>query len=112
MREGHLSCLLPSEILVNRIGSQILFSVYIGSTYKAKVYPWLGFPDGAVVKDHLPMQETQGLGSNPWVGSPLQEEVVPHSSILAWRIPWTEEPGGLQSVGSQELDMTDVRTHR
>ena len=112
MREGHLSCLLPSEILVNRIGSQILFSVYIGSTYKAKVYPWLGFADGAVVKDHLPMQETQGLGFNPWVGSPLQEEVVPHSSILAWRIPWTEEPGGLQSVGSQELDMTDARTHR
>ena len=29
-----------------------------------------------------------------------------HSSILAWRIPWTEEPGGLQSMGSQELDMT------
>ena len=30
-----------------------------------------------------------------------------HSSILAWRIPWTEEPGGLQSMGSLELDMTD-----
>ena len=29
-----------------------------------------------------------------------------HSSILAWRIPWTEEPGGLQSMGLQELDMT------
>ena len=29
-----------------------------------------------------------------------------HSSILAWRIPWTEEPGGLQSMGSQESDMT------
>ena len=31
----------------------------------------------------------------------LEEEMAPHSSILAWRIPWTEEPGGLQSVGSQ-----------
>ena len=30
-----------------------------------------------------------------------------HSSILAWRIPWTEEPGGLQSKGSQESDMTE-----
>ena len=30
-----------------------------------------------------------------------------HSSIPAWRIPWTEEPGGLQSIGSQELDMTE-----
>ena len=33
---------------------------------------------------------------------PLEEEMVTHSSILAWRIPWTEEPGGLQSMGSQE----------
>ena len=32
----------------------------------------------------------------------------PHSSVLACRIPWTEEPGGLQSIGSQELDTTEV----
>ena len=32
---------------------------------------------------------------------PLEEETATHSSILAWRIPWTEEPGGLQSMGSQ-----------
>ena len=32
---------------------------------------------------------------------PLEEEVATHSGILAWRIPWTEEPGGLQSTGSQ-----------
>ena len=32
---------------------------------------------------------------------PLEKEMAPHSSILAWRIPWTEEPGGLQFVGSQ-----------
>ena len=32
---------------------------------------------------------------------PLEEEMATHSSILAWRIPWTEEPGGLQSTGSQ-----------
>ena len=36
----------------------------------------------------------------------LQEEMVNHSSILAWEILWTEEPGGLQSLGSQESDMT------
>ena len=36
----------------------------------------------------------------------LVKEMATHSSILAWRIPWTEEPGGLQSVGSQESDMT------
>ena len=34
-----------------------------------------------------------------------------HSSILAWRIPWTEEPGGLQSIGSQESDTTEQLTH-
>ena len=37
---------------------------------------------------------------------PLEKGVATHSSILAWRIPWTEEPGRLQSVGSKELDTT------
>ena len=46
-----------------------------------------------------------------WVRSlgredPLEKEMATYSSILAWRIPWTEEPGGLQFMGSQELDMT------
>ena len=45
------------------------------------------------------MQETQVhfLGEE----DPLEEEMATHSSLLAWRIPWTEEPGGLQSRGSQ-----------
>ena len=37
---------------------------------------------------------------------PLENEMTAHSSILAWEIPWTEEPGRLQSMGSQESDMT------
>ena len=41
----------------------------------------------------------QSLGQE----NPLEEEVVTHSSILAWRIPWTEEPGGLQSLGSERV---------
>ena len=55
---------------------------------------------------HLPaMQET-------WVRSlgrkdPLEKAMAIHSSILAWRIPWTEEPGGLQSMGSQRVDTTE-----
>ena len=36
----------------------------------------------------------------------LDKKMATHSSILAWEIPWTEEPGGLQSMGSQELDRT------
>ena len=35
-------------------------------------------------------------------GGPLEEEMAPHPSILAWEIPWTEEPGGLQSMGHTE----------
>ena len=50
-----------------------------------------------------PMRETQvrSLGRE----DPLEKEMATHSSILAWRIPWTEEPGGLQSMG---LDTTKV----
>ena len=38
---------------------------------------------------------------------PLEEEMVVHFSILAWRLLWTEEPGGIQSIGYKELDMTE-----
>ena len=38
---------------------------------------------------------------------PLEKEMATHSSILFWRIPWSEEPGGLQSMGSQESDTTE-----
>ena len=44
------------------------------------------------------------LSFNPWVGKiNLEEEMATRSSILAWRIPWTQEPGGLQSMGSQRV---------
>ena len=42
---------------------------------------------------------------------PLEEGMATHSSILAWRIPWAEEPGGLQSIGHKESDMTEVTEH-
>ena len=51
------------------------------------------------------MQETR-VRSLGWE-DPLEKEMATHSSTLAWRIPWTEEPGGLQSMGWQELDMTE-----
>ena len=38
----------------------------------------------------------------------MAKEMVTHSSILAWRIPWTDEPGGLQSMGRTELDETEA----
>ena len=46
------------------------------------------------------------MGSIPGWEYPLEKEVATHSSILAWEISWTEEPARLQSMGSQELDMT------
>ena len=43
-------------------------------------------------------------GFNPWIRKdPLEEDMGMHSSILAWRIPWTEESGGLQSMGSHRV---------
>ena len=50
------------------------------------------------------MQETQEM----WVQSlgqedPLEEEMATHTKILAWKIPWTEKPGGLQCMGSQRV---------
>ena len=43
--------------------------------------------------------EVREVGSIPGVEDPLGEEMATHPSILAWRVPWTEEPGGLQSIG-------------
>ena len=67
----------------------------------------MGFPGGSVVKN-LPasagLQEMQvrSLGQE----DPLEKEMATHSSIVALEIPWTEEPGGLQSMGCKELDTT------
>ena len=54
-----------------------------------------------MVKNLPAMQETQ-IQFLGWE-DPLEEEIATHSSILAWRIPWTEKPGGLQSIRSQRV---------
>ena len=56
------------------------------------------------VKNLPAMQEIQ-IQFLGWK-DPLEEEMATHSSILAWKIPWTEEPGRLQSMGLRESDMT------
>ena len=55
------------------------------------------------------MQEVQERWT-PSLGQedPLEEEMATHSSLLAWKIPWTEEPGGLQSVGWQRVGRTEA----
>ena len=60
-----------------------------------------GFPDGSVVKN-LPAKQEMWVRSLGWE-DPLEKKMATHSSILAWEIPWTEEPGGLQSIGSQRV---------
>ena len=77
--------------------SDILF-VWVGGG-------WRGFHRGSAVKNPPAMQEPQAT----WVQSlgqedPLEEGIATHSSVLAWRIPWKEEPGGLQSVGLQRVE--------
>ena len=60
-----------------------------------------GFLGGSVVKNLPANQETQVCSQGR--EDPLEKEMATHSSILAWRIPWTEEPDGLQSMGSQRV---------
>ena len=61
----------------------------------------LEMPNGSVLKNLPAIQEIQvrSLGRE----DPLEKEMATHSSILAWRIPWTEEPGGIQSVESPRV---------
>ena len=63
-----------------------------------------GFPGGTVVKNKPANSgDSRDVGLIPGLEDPLEEEMATHSSILAWRIPGTEEPGGLQSMGSQTV---------
>ena len=69
---------------------------------------WEGFPGGSVVKNLPAVQQTQiqSLGQE----DPLEKEMATYSSILAWKITWTEEAGGLQSNSPwshKELDTTE-----
>ena len=61
----------------------------------------MGFPGDPVVKN--PPANAGDTGSIPGSETSLEEEMATHSSILAWEIPWTEEPGGLQSLKSQRV---------
>ena len=66
-----------------------------------------GFPSGSAIKNPPAVQETQ----ETWVRSlgqedALEEGMATHFSFLAWRIPWTEEPGGYSPQGHKELDTT------
>ena len=68
----------------------------------------MGFPGGSVEKNHLLTEEmgVQSLGPE----HPLEKEMAMHSSILAWRIPWIEEPGRLPSMELQSQIQLSTHT--
>ena len=65
----------------------------------------MGLPRGMCGKEPTcQCRRCKRCGFDPWVGKiPRSRKWQPHSSILAWKIPWTEEPGGLQSIGLQRV---------
>ena len=93
MEECIVQCLCITELLYSRGWHNIVNQLYFSK----------GFPGGSELKN-LPVQEMQEIQvrSLGWEDT-LEQEMATHSSILAWRIPWTEEPGGLQSTGPQRV---------
>ena len=67
-----------------------------------------GFPDDTVIKNLS--NKVGSLGSIPGWEDPLEKEIGTHSSILAWGIPWREEPGGRMSMGSQRVGLNFSQT--
>ena len=63
----------------------------------------MGFPSGSALKNPPASAGDLGSRSLGWE-DPLEKGIATHSSFLAGRIPWTEEPGGLQSMGSQRVE--------
>ena len=68
------------------------------------MFEYKDFPGGLAVNNMPAMQEThETLVGSLGCEDPLERGMAPNSSILAWRISWTEEPGGLQPIGSQRV---------
>ena len=86
-----------------------MFSFLLGIYLRVKLLGHMASSMAQVVKNLPAMQETQetqiwSLGRE----DPLEEGMATHSSILAWRIPWTEESGNLQSIGHKESNTTEA----
>ena len=93
--------LQPLLQLGNSLGWPKISFKFSAKRYRTNI---LEFPCGSAVKNLPAVQETQEAQVRPLSGEdPLEKEVAPHSSILAWRIPWTEEPGGIQAIGLQRV---------
>ena len=101
---------LTTHISVNKSVVFWLSAYHPGSNKFNLSCVWGALPGGASGKEPACQYRLDIRDSGSILGQddPREKEMTTHSSILAWRIPWTEEPGGLQSIGSQESDTAEA----
>ena len=91
-----------TTVTLSRYHGATEFDEVSGNVLKRElIWTFLLFPGGSEVKASACNEGD--LGSIPGSGRPLEKEMATHSSILAWKIPWREEPGGPQSMGWQRV---------
>ena len=104
---GHLGQEHIQEVIFKQRNERLIGDVQ--ENKKGKVYyrqspSLMAFPDDSGIKDLPAVQETQGIQvQSMGQEDPLEGEMATHSSILTWKIPWTEEPDRLQSKVSQRV---------
>ena len=104
------SLLIHNNLLINSIDTCWTFSTSDVLLDSSKS---VGFPDGSAVKNPPAMQEMKETWVRPLSQEdPLEEGMVTHSSILAWIIPWTEDPSGVQSIELQKVRHNWAHTGR
>ena len=108
----HLKFIVCIRVHSFFMGFRQTFHTFYG--FRQKYTDMWSFTGGSVVKNPPANAEDADLGSVLGQEDPLEEEIAAHSSIHAWKIPWTEESGKLQSIGSQRVghNATEhTRTH-
>ena len=102
-KSSHLKEWTPSAPEVGQVALNIFLMASFSSSLN--FLTWLVFP-GVTSPVAQTVKRESWVRSLGWEG-PLEEEMTTDSSVLAWRTPWTEKPGGLQSKGCQESDTTE-----
>ena len=110
---GHLSCMSKT------CRAPLLIHKSHGTWRRNKLDVWnhrgfiIAITAGGTVVKHLPANAGRARDSGSILGQedPLEKKMATHSSILSWKTPWTEEPGGLQSMGSQSRTWLRTHTH-